>query len=127
MPEEPNALCPQCHKPWHERPGSGCRLFAHATASHNPRRPEETLEAPRVGWGIFDPDAELKQETMTLIEALRDLPIGQRQALLTRAVPRYLAFIEDVDMNEGQQPSAEVMVHATGNLSAFWMDILGIP
>lgn len=125
MPE--NSVCPQCHKPWHERPGWGCRLFAHITATHHPRSPDDTLEPPRTGWGILTPDEKLAPETIALVKALESLPLGQQHALLTRAVPRYLIVIAEVDVLAGAQPDESCMVNVTGNLSALWMDILGIP
>ncbi len=119
--------CPQCKKPWHERPGWGCRLIAHQAATHNPRLPEETLEAPAIGWGVLTPDAVLKPETIALIEALAALPVGQRDALLTRAVPRYLTITSDSELPEDHQPDGTEMAFASGDLCQLWQDVLGTP
>ena len=125
--DKKNDVCPQCRRPWHLRPGWGCRLLAHATATHHPRKHGETLEPPAVGWGILTPDKELTVETLTLVEALCALPQGQRDALITRAAPRYLTNILSVDVLDGSEPTESDMVNATATLSALLMDMLGTP
>lgn len=40
---ELNKVCPDCGRPWNERPGPQCRLFAHATATHDPRPPAQQV------------------------------------------------------------------------------------
>ena len=84
---------------------------------------------PKVGWGILNPDPELSQETLNLIEKIRALPRGQKEALLTRAVHRYLFVQEKLGVGEGddQEPSASQMVRCTSTIGYFWGDILGLP
>lgn len=85
-----------------------------------------TQEAPKAGWGILNPDRELNPETLALIDALNALPEGQRDALLTRAVPRLLDLVMDeVDLEADREPKASNMVLASSYLSQMWMDILG--
>lgn len=45
-------------------------------------------EEPEAGWGILNPDKELTEETLKVLEALGSLPSGQRDAILTRCVDR---------------------------------------
>lgn len=82
-------------------------------------------EPPKVGWGILEPDPELTEETLKLLEQMDSLSRGQRDALLTRAVPRYLAVEEELEL--GQEPDGGAMVCTSTSLSNFWYDILGKP
>jgi len=85
------------------------------------------MESPEAGWGTLTPDERLTPETVALVKALDELPTGQRHALLTRAVPRYLSLNTEVDVLGGNHPSASDMADATSSLSQLWMDIVGIP
>ncbi len=85
----------------------------------------KTAEAPEVGWGSLRPDPELLPETIAFIEQMRSLPKGQVDALLTRAVPRYLFVHEDVEPEDG--PSRSQMSSCTSDLFNWWGDIVGLP
>lgn len=79
----------------------------------------------KVGWGVLEPDPEISGETLALIEKVRALPRGQRDALLTRAVPRYL-WVEE-GLEPGERPDRDQMVACTGRLIHLFEDILGQP
>jgi hypothetical protein len=82
-------------------------------------------KAPEVEWGILRPDPELTPETLHLIEQMKALPSGQRDALLTRAVPRYLHVHEEVGPEA--QPTKTQMVICSNDLSNWWGDLIGLP
>lgn len=82
---------------------------------------------PKVGWGILEPDPELLPETLVIIEQMKTLSGGQRDALLSRAVRRYLFVEESLDVNDGQEPDESQMVSCSCAISNFWFDILGNP
>lgn len=83
------------------------------------------MNKPKVGWGIFDPDKEITTETETLLKQLNSLSNGQRDALLARAIPRYLQI--ELGLDENSEPSNSQMVTCTQDISNTWFDILGKP
>ena len=84
-----------------------------------------TPSSPQVGWGILEPHRELSPETVELVRQMRALPKGQRDALLSRAVPRYLAV--ELGLDRDQEPSRTNMVDCSSMLSNIWGDIIGLP
>lgn len=85
----------------------------------------EIKKSPNVGWGILNPDPVIAPETLKVIESLGALPIEQRDALLTRAVGRYLSV--ELGTPQGQEPTEEQMVRCSSALSNFMFDIMGRP
>jgi len=79
--------------------------------------------APKVGWGILSPDSQIQPETQALIEQILSLTAGQRDALLARAVSRYLNV--EMEIEEGHEPDAGDMVLCSTALSNFLFDIGG--
>lgn len=78
---------------------------------------------PQVGWGILDPDPTILPETLELLARLSALPSGQRDALLTQAVPRYLAI--ELELDEEIEPDKSQMVLCSNGISQLWYDLLG--
>ncbi len=85
----------------------------------------KTKTAPKVGWGILEPDPRLSRKTLALVKRLEALSKGQKDALLSRAVDRYLAT-QRGDRSE-QEPTRTDMVNCSSALSNFWFDLLGKP
>lgn len=82
-------------------------------------------EKPKAGWGILEPDDEIKPETEALLERLGSLSNGQRDAVLARCIPRHLTVV--MDLGENPDPDASDMVSCTTTLSNIWFDMLGRP
>ena len=85
----------------------------------------KTPIAPSVGWGILNPDPQLSTETIALVQHMRNLPKGQRDALITKAVDRYLAV--EMQFVEDQKPTRTEMVTCSSALLNVWGDIVGLP
>jgi hypothetical protein len=83
------------------------------------------MTRPKVGWGILSPDNELSEGTLKLVDQLSNLPAGQLDALLIRAVPRYLYC--ELKIEENQEPDRSQMVTCSSSLANLLNDILGRP
>lgn len=79
-------------------------------------------ERPDAGWGIFNPDPEINIETRELLWRISQLPRGQQEAILVRAIPRKVALYED---EYDHPPSRSDMVTFTTDISNAFFDMLG--